>query len=106
MTLEERFEALMKNFECLQAQHEEKEAQNTYLRRQLDGFMKEKRRDLKSSSSSRPHGSVRAEEEGDQPPSGGSSSGDDSPRYSRRGPREVTNFNEFKKLIFRSLKVT
>jgi len=47
MTLEEKIEALTKNFEYLQAQNEEKEAQNNYLRRQLDAFMKEKRRNLK-----------------------------------------------------------
>ena len=86
----------MKNFEHLQAQKEEKEAQNTYLRRQLDVFMRVKRRELKSSSSSRRPGSVRAEEEEDEPLSGGSSSGDDAPRYPRRELRQVTNFNEFK----------
>ena len=95
MTLEERIEALTKNFEYLQAQNEEKEAQNNYLRRQLDVFMKEKRRNLKSSSSSRRPGSARAREE-DEPPFDGSSNGDDSPRFPRREPRQVTNFNEFK----------
>ena len=95
MTLEERIEALTKNFEYLQAQNEEKEAQNNYLRRQLDVFMKEKRRNLKSSSSSRRPGSARAREE-DEPPSDGSSNRDDSPRFPRREVRQVTNFNEFK----------
>ena len=96
MTLEERIEALTKNFEYLQAQNEEKEAQNTYLGRQLDVFMKEKRRNLKSSSSSRRPGSVRVGEEEDEPLSDGSSKGDDSPRYPRRELRQVTHFNEFK----------
>jgi len=46
MSLEEKIEALTKNFEYLQAKYEEKETQNDYLRRQLDTFMKEKRRNL------------------------------------------------------------
>ena len=86
----------MKSCEYLQAQNEEKEAQNAYLRRQLDDFMKQKRRDLRSSSSSRPPGSVRGGEEGDEPPSRGSSSGGDSSRHPRRGPRPTPNLNDFK----------
>ena len=96
MTLEEKIEALTKNFEYLQAQNEEKEAQNNYLRRQLDAFMKEKRRNLRSSSSSRQIGSARARREEDEPPSDGSSNGDDSPRFPRRESRQAINFNEFK----------
>ena len=96
MTLEEKIEALTKNFEYLQAQNEEKEAQNNYLRRQLDAFLKEKRRNLRSSSSSRQIGSARARREEDEPPSDGSSNGDDSPRFPRRKPRPAINFNEFK----------
>jgi len=96
MTLEEKIEALTKNFEYLQAQNEEKEAQNNYLRRQLDAFMKEKRRNLRSSSSSRRLGSGRVRREEDEPPSDGSSNGDDSPRFPRREPRQAINFNEFK----------
>jgi len=75
MTLEERFEALMKNCESLQAHNEEMTNQNAYLRRQLGELMKQKRREIRSSSSSRPPGS--AGEEG-QPQIGGSSSEGDS----------------------------
>jgi len=59
MTLEERFEAIMKNCEHLQARNEEMANQNEYLRRQLGDSLRQKRRELRSSSSSRPPGSVR-----------------------------------------------
>ena len=96
MSLEEKIEALTKNFEYLQAKNEEKEAQNDYLRRQLDAFMKEKRRNLRSSSSSRRLGSTRVRQEEDEPLSDGSSNEGDSPRFPRREPRQATNFNDFK----------
>jgi len=43
MTLEERFEALMKNCEHLQVQKEEMAAQNDYLRKQLGESLKHKK---------------------------------------------------------------
>ena len=86
----------MKNFESLQAQNEEKEAQNNYLRRQLDVFMKEKRRDLKSSSSSRQHGSARGGEDKEGPLSGGSRSEEDSPRHPSGGRRQANHSSDFK----------
>ena len=58
--------------------------------------MKEKRKDMRSSSSSRRHGSVQGGEEEDELPFGDSSSGGDSPRRPRRGPRPTTNLNDFK----------
>ena len=81
MSLEEKIEALTKNFEYLQARYEEKEAQNDYLRKQLDAFMKEKRRNLRSSSSSRRLGSNRVRREEEEALSDGSSNGGDSPRF-------------------------
>jgi len=87
MSLEEKIEALTKNFEYLQAKNEEKEAQNDYLRRQLDAFMKEKRRNLRSSSSSRRLGPTRVRREEEEILSDGSSNGGDSPRFPRREPR-------------------
>ena len=107
MTLKERFEALMRNCEHLQARNEEianrnvaMANQNNYLRRQLGDSLRQKRRELKSSSSSRPPGSVREEaaerEDKGEPQSGGSSSEGDSPRHPRRGRRHSSNFNDFK----------
>ena len=96
MTLEEKIEALTKNFEYLLAKNEEKEAQNDYLLRQLDAFKKEKRRNLRSSSSSKRLGSTRVRREEVEPLSDGSSNEGDSLRFSRREPRQAINFNNFK----------
>ena len=96
MTLEERFETLMKSCEHLQSQNEEMAAQNDYLRKQLGESFKQKRRELRSSSSSRPPGSARGEEEEEEPHSEGSSSEDVSPRSHGRGRRHSSNFNDFK----------
>ena len=97
MSVEEKIEALSKNFEYLQARYEEKEAQNDYLRKQLDTFMKEKRRNLRSSSSSRRLGSGRVRREEEEVLSDGSSNGDDSPRFLGKEPRHPNpHFNEFK----------
>ena len=72
MTLEERFEAIMKNCEYLQARNEEAANQNEYLRRQLGDSLRQKRRELRSVSSASPPGSARDDEEEEGPPSGGS----------------------------------
>jgi len=100
MTLEEHFQAIMKNCEHLQPRNEEMANQNEYLRRQLGDYLRQKRRELRSSSSSRPPGSVReeeAEEEGEKEPhSGGSTSEGDCPRHPRRGRRQANYSNDFK----------
>ena len=96
MSVEEKIEALSKNFEYLQARYDEKEAQNDYLRKQLDTFMKEKRRNLRSSSSSRRPGSTRLRKGEEEALSDESSNEDDSPRFPRREPRQHHNFNDFK----------
>ena len=93
---EGKIEALSKNFEYLQAKYDEKEAQNDYLRKQLDTFMKEKRRNLRSSSSSRRIGSTRLRKGGEEALSDESSNEDESPRFPRREPRQNNNFNDFK----------
>jgi len=54
LSSEEKFEALLK-------QNAEKEAQNEYLRRQLQDFMTQRRKATRSSSSS--SHTIRAEEE-------------------------------------------
>jgi len=95
MTLEERFKALKKNCEYLQTHNEEMANQNAYLRRQLGDSLKQKRRELRSSSSSRPPGSAREGEE-EEPQTCGSSSEGDSPRHPMRGRRHSSNFNDFK----------
>ena len=97
MSVEERFEALMKNCEFLKAQTEEKEAQNHYLRKQLESSLKERRKAMRSSSSSRRSGSARGGKEEEEGPYLGSTSGEDSPRFLRRESRRPNNhFNDFK----------
>ena len=86
----------MKNCELLQNQNEERAAQNAYLRKQLNESMRQRRRALRSSSSSRSPGSVRVEEEEEAPQSEGSPSEDGSPRHPRRGRRQTPNVHAFK----------
>ena len=97
MSLEERFEALTKNCEFLRAQNEEKEAQNHYLKKQLESSLKERRKAMRSSSSSRRTGSVRGRREEEEGSYHGSSSGEDSPRFLRKESRRPNpHFNDFK----------
>lgn len=60
MTLEEKFEALMKNCKAITATNEELKNQNKYIRHQLGESLKQKRKILASSSSS--PGSAQEEE--------------------------------------------
>ena len=71
-------------------------SQNAYLRRQLRESLKQKRREIRSSSSSGPPGSGRGEGEEEDPQTGGSSSEGGSPRHPRRGRRPSSHFNDFK----------
>ena len=96
MTSEERFEPIMKKCEYLQARHEEAVNQHEYLRRELGDSLRQKRRDLRSVSSSRPHGSARGEEDEEGPLSGGSRSEEDSPRHPRRERRQANHSSNFK----------
>ena len=96
MTLEERFEAVMKNCEHIQARNEELANQNEYLRRQLGETLRQKRRDLRSSSSSRPRGSGRGDEDGGESFSEGSPSEEGSPRHPRREGRQPNQSNDFR----------
>jgi len=96
MTLEERFEALIKNCEHLQAHNEEMANQNEYLRRQLSDSLRHKRRELRSSSSSRPPGYAQEEEEEEEPLFGDSSREEGSRRHPRRRRRQSSNSNDFK----------
>jgi len=52
MSLEERFEALMKNFMATLVTNEEHKNQNAYLKCRFGESMRQKRRNLVSSSSS------------------------------------------------------
>jgi len=52
MTLEEKFEALMKSYQTIAAIKEEMRDQNAYVRKQLDQSMKQKQKALESLSSS------------------------------------------------------
>ena len=52
MTLEEKFEALMRNYEAIRLQNDEIKGHNEYLKRQLGESMKQKRKELRSSRSS------------------------------------------------------
>ena len=74
MTLEQKFEALIKNCECLQAQNEEMANQNAYLRRQLGESMRQRRREIRSLTSSHPSQSAQGEGDKGEPLSGRSSS--------------------------------
>ena len=96
MSVEEKIEALTKNVEYLRTRCDEKEAQNDYLRKQLDTFMKEKRRSMRSSSSSRGIGSIQTKKGGKEELSEESSNEDESPRFPRKEPRQPNNFNDFK----------
>jgi len=87
ITLEEKFKALIKNYEYLQAQNKEMASQNVYLRRQLGESLKQKRREIRSSSSLRSPGSVWGEGEAEGPQTGGPSSEEGSLRHPRRGRR-------------------
>jgi len=106
ITLEEKFEALMKICEPLQAQNKEVANQNAYLRRQLGESMRQRRREIWSSNSSHPSQYVRGEGEEDEPLFGGSSSEGGSPRHLRREKRPQANFNGFRVEILESWKVS
>ena len=94
MTVEERFEAHMKNYEETRLHNEEMKNQNAYLRRQLGEAMKQRRKNIGSSSSSSSSGSVREEDEGRNP--FGSSSEEEPMKRSGRGRRNQTNLNDIR----------
>ena len=93
MTLEERFEALMKNCEYLRAHNEEITNQNAYLIRQLDESMKQRRKEIRSSTSFRSSQSVREEGNEEDPHSSGPSIGEEPLRRPSRGRRHHPNLN-------------
>ena len=57
MSLEEKFETLLKNYEAMRLQNEEIKGQNEYLKKQLGESLKQKRKEVRSSRSSNPSGS-------------------------------------------------
>ena len=66
MTLEEKFVALMKNYEAMRLQNEEFKNKNEYLKCQLSETMKQKRKEFRSSWSSNSSESDQGEENHDE----------------------------------------
>jgi len=54
MSLEEKFEALMRSYQTVTSLNEEMRNQNEYLRKQLEQSMKQKQKALESPSTSNP----------------------------------------------------
>ena len=96
MTLEEKFEALMRNFEAMRLQNEEIKGQNEYLRRQVGESMQQKRKDLRSSRSSSTSGSSQEEEALEASPHIESPSDDEPFMRPKRHRRNQSNFGDIK----------
>jgi len=96
MTLEEKFEALMKNYEAMRLQNEEIKNQNEYLRRQLGESMKQRRKELRSSRSFNSSKSDQGEDNHDESHHLNSSSEEDPCRRPRRNRRNTSNFGDIK----------
>jgi len=89
MTIKEKFEALIKNFETMTSTNEELKSQNEYLRKQLGDHMKQKPKAIES-----PIGSVHRDEKASNLIS--SSSEDEPPRRTGGARRTPSNSNDFK----------
>ena len=96
MTLEEKFEALMRNFEAVRLQNEEIKGQNEYLKRQLGESMKQKKKALRSSRSSSTSGLTQEEEALEASHHIESSSDDEPFMRPRRHRRNQSNFGDIK----------
>ena len=89
MTFEEKFEALMKNYQALSSSKEKLKKQNEYLQKQLGDDMKQKQKALES-----PSASVHDE---DKASNLNSSPSDEEPQRRVRGARRMPpNSNDFK----------
>ena len=96
MTMDEKFEALMKNHEALTLQNDEIWSQNEYLKRQLSESMKQKRKELRSSHSSNSSESDQGEEDHDESHHLNSSSEEEPLRRPRRHRRNAPNLGDIK----------
>ena len=89
MTLEEIFEALIKNYNEMMTYNEEMKNQNEYLRHQFHKALKQKKKNILSSQSSSSFGSIRGKDVEQNEPFG--SSGKEEPyRRLKKGNKEPT----------------
>jgi len=96
MSLEEKFDALMKSYETIASSNQELENQNAYLRHQIEETEKQTKKPMK-----RPSGSVHGDD-GKSNSYLSSSSHEEPHRRSRGGRRPSTNFDDFKVEILES----
>jgi len=96
MTLEEKFEALMKNYESLRIQNEEIKGQNEYLKQQLGESMKQRRKEMRSSRSSNSSESDQGEDNQEASHHLESSCDDEPFRRPRRNRRSTLSFGDIK----------
>jgi len=96
MTLEEKFEALMKNYEAMRLQNEEFKNQNEYLKRQLGESIKQKQKELRSSHSSNSSKSDQGEDNHGESHHLNSSSEGDPLRRPRKNRRNASNLGDIK----------
>ena len=94
MTMEEKFEALMKNYEALRLQNEEIKGQNEYLKRQLGESLNKKRKEIRISRSSN---SSNSEQEVRAAPRLSSSSEEEAYGTVRRGRKTTSHTMETSK---------
>ena len=94
MTLEEKFETLMKNYQTVTSTNEELKSQNEYLRKPLGGNMKQKQKTFES-----PTGSVYGDEEASNLII--FSGEDEPPRRTRGARRTPNNSNDFRVKILK-----
>jgi len=96
MTLDEKFEALMKNYEALRLQNKEIKNHNEYLRCELGASMKQRQKELRIPRSSNSSECDQEEDNHDEGHNLNSSSEEDPYRRPRRKRRNASNFGDMK----------
>ena len=96
MSLEEKFETLLKNYEAMRLQNEEIKGQNEYLKKQLGESLKQKRKEVRSSRSSNPSGSDQDGVDYGEYNHLNSSSDEEPIRRPRRNVRNPPSFGDIK----------
>jgi len=96
ISLEEKFEAVMKNIYAISASNQELNAQNKYLRKQLGDFMKQKQKMYTEPTRTKPTRSEHGEGEQAACNPLSSSSKDEAIRRLRIEPRFQANSNDFR----------
>ena len=96
MSLEEKFETLLKNYEAMRLQNEEIKGQNEYLKKQLGESLKQKRKEVRSSRSSNPSGSDQDGVDYGEYNHLNSSSDEEPIRRPRRNVRNLPSFGDIK----------